>query len=339
MLTDLDFPGAGVLNGAPLVIHCCWWNDSPYVAIEALSGRLRDTPCVVLVSNAWSLLSRYKDCSEFVDVVAAYKAHKVRYPQHAVIFLANDPLEKFMLDWQGVECVVFQHNGFYHPDSMPLSAGPVVKDVDALYVARIEPYKRVELMAELRSACVVFAGVDQAYFRQISHLLRHVRFANGDPLAPEAVPLPLSAVTAWCARARCGLCLSELEGAMFASIEYLLCGLPIVSTRSVGGRDEYFDERYWIICDDTPAAVATAVHDVIARRLDAGEIRAWTLATIMAKRAAFLQYLIGRVPALGGSLALLSSKLLDVSYDLDIKGRRPLSHLMNDIHAAGVAAT
>ncbi|WP_164127899.1 glycosyltransferase, partial [Stenotrophomonas maltophilia] len=50
-------------------------------------------------------------------------------------------------------------------------------------------------------------------------------------------------------QAAVGLCLSAVEGAMCASMEYLMAGLPVVSTPSVGGRDVYFDPDYCIIAE------------------------------------------------------------------------------------------
>lgn len=44
-------------------------------------------------------------------------------------------------------------------------------------------------------------------------------------------------------QSRCGLILSAEEGACFAAMEYLLCGLPVVTTPNIGGRDEFFDKR------------------------------------------------------------------------------------------------
>jgi len=58
-----------------------------------------------------------------------------------------------------------------------------------------------------------------------------------------------------------GLCLSKKEGAMFASIEYLLCGLPIVSTRSVGGRDEFFTDKNCIFAEDNAESVKQCVDE------------------------------------------------------------------------------
>jgi glycosyltransferase involved in cell wall biosynthesis len=62
-----------------------------------------------------------------------------------------------------------------------------------------------------------------------------------------------------CNQAAVGLCLSAVEGAMFASMEYMLAGLPIVSTPSIGGRDVYFDEAYCIIAAPDPRQIRDAV--------------------------------------------------------------------------------
>jgi glycosyltransferase involved in cell wall biosynthesis len=52
---------------------------------------------------------------------------------------------------------------------------------------------------------------------------------------------------------------SEKEGACYSSSEYLLCGLPVVSTRSEGGRDEWYNKWNSIICDPIESAVSEAV--------------------------------------------------------------------------------
>ena len=56
-----------------------------------------------------------------------------------------------------------------------------------------------------------------------------------------------------------GLCLSEEEGVCYASSEYLLCGVPVVSTPSRGGRDVWYNQRNSIICQPDPNAIAESV--------------------------------------------------------------------------------
>ena len=60
-------------------------------------------------------------------------------------------------------------------------------------------------------------------------------------------------------KSKIGLCLSRVEGAMYSSVEYLLCGLPVVSTKSMGGRDAFFTNTNCLIADDTPESVAECV--------------------------------------------------------------------------------
>jgi hypothetical protein len=46
---------------------------------------------------------------------------------------------------------------------------------------------------------------------------------------------------------------------MIASIEYLLCGIPVVSTRSQGGRERYLLPPFVEFVEAYPESVASAV--------------------------------------------------------------------------------
>ncbi|HEY9156125.1 MAG TPA: hypothetical protein VIM69_13395, partial [Opitutaceae bacterium] len=78
-------------------------------------------------------------------------------------------------------------------------------------------------------------------------------------------------------RARVGLCLSAEEGSMYASTQYLLCGLPIVTTKSRGGRDLMFNPTDCIYVEDTPESVALGVKEAISRNLNPADVRARVL--------------------------------------------------------------
>jgi hypothetical protein len=53
---------------------------------------------------------------------------------------------------------------------------------------------------------------------------------------------------------------SLLEGQCRASSEYLLCGMPVVSPKSKGGRDVWYNEQNSIICDFTQESVFDCVN-------------------------------------------------------------------------------
>jgi hypothetical protein len=52
--------------------------------------------------------------------------------------------------------------------------------------------------------------------------------------------------------------LSDIEAQNWATIEYLLAGLPVVTTPSIGGRDRWLTPDNSIIVPDTPTRVAAA---------------------------------------------------------------------------------
>jgi len=76
----------------------------------------------------------------------------------------------------------------------------------------------------------------------------------------------------------------------------------VVSTHSIGGRDEYFDDRYCVICEDNPASIASAVREAISRNLEPNVIRNTFLAKVMERRAGLLRFVIDRTAGWKGTL-------------------------------------
>ena len=61
---------------------------------------------------------------------------------------------------------------------------------------------------------------------------------------------------------------------MLSAGEYLLSGLPIVSTHNIGGRDVFFDDYNSVSVRAEPQVVAQAVTDLAKLRRDPYRIRA-----------------------------------------------------------------
>jgi glycosyltransferase involved in cell wall biosynthesis len=97
-------------------------------------------------------------------------------------------------------------------------------------------------------------------------------------------------IATFCNRAKIGLCLSAIEGAMYASMEYLMCGLPVVSIVNRGGRDFYFDPEFCVTVPADPVAVGEAVAMLIERRIAPQYVRAKTLAKVAHDRNRFLNF-------------------------------------------------
>ena len=75
---------------------------------------------------------------------------------------------------------------------------------------------------------------------------------------------------------------------MYASIQYLLAGLPVVSTPSVGGRDLFFGSDTALIVEPTVAAVRAGVAEMVRRQLPPTHIRQRALARVDEHRRTFI---------------------------------------------------
>ena len=89
------------------------------------------------------------------------------------------------------------------------------------------------------------------------------------------------------ARSHCRLAFSSLEGFCRASSEYLLSGVPVVSTASSGGRDVWYDAYNSIIVEPDIDAVYEAVQRLVRERRDPARIRASYLARAQMFQARF----------------------------------------------------
>lgn len=268
-------------------------------------------------------------------ILPVLERHRQRFPRHQFIFLANNAAQTALFSRLGIESAFINQNCLANEALYrPLPQAP--KAFDAIHNGAMAPYKRHELAAGVRSLAVVtyLQRRHMGYFETMAQGLGHAHWLNFgerglEPgnftlMTPQDVNLQLN-------RSRVGLCLSEVEGSMFASIEYLLAGLPVVSTPSFGGRDIFFDERYVEIVEPSPDAVAAAVARQAARQLDPLEIREATLARMREHRARLAALLSDIARREGGALdgaALLSRLLPDDVYKL-----RPLHTL---VRAAGV---
>jgi len=205
-----------------------------------------------------------------------------------VIWLGNTPDEVRMARDMGLRSAYVNHNCFLNVSRFPVTNVARTRRYDAVLNANASRLKRHELAAGVpHLAYITYSRDEQGRllwpvatfapeFRNIEYLDERERWTIYDD-------------------ARCGLVLSAIEGASYATVEFLLTGLPVVSTRSIGGREVWFDERNAILCDDAPAAVAAAVAEWRTRwdrgDVDPVSIRSDCLRRIMEFREQFVRTL------------------------------------------------
>jgi hypothetical protein len=82
---------------------------------------------------------------------------------------------------------------------------------------------------------------------------------------------------------------------MLASLEYQLAGLPVISTRSRGGRDTYYHPESSLIVEATPGAIKASVKKMIERAPDPPEIRKQALKHLVHDRQYYTEQIAAYV--------------------------------------------
>jgi len=250
----------------------------------------------LLLQTGWSVLE-----PRFADELKTRMAEARRlFPEARIVFLVNEK-EAIPVLKDAAECVWCHQNAFLDPRRYPLASG--ARRFDAIYVARITPFKRHALAAKVANLHLVggYSRREADYFQEVMRTVPHARWDEK--------------VSSWLigrrmTQASCGLALSAVEGAMFVCGEYSLCGLPVVNTANIGGRDLMLPAFAAFRADDTPESVAEGVDRWKANPVPPQEIR-----------AAFLRMAAEHRACLDDLLASAAGKRIRIPHKLGIRCR------------------
>jgi Glycosyl transferases group 1 len=225
---------------------------------------------------------------ELFTTLAKTRWRMRRTPSRRMTWMCTTPREARRLTLAGYRAT-WCHQNMYC-DETKFRVLPVEKQFDAIYTAVIAPYKRNELARDIASLRLVTGSFDrlgELPAMGLGHAVVNREYLDKPQLC-EAMN-----------GARVGLALSAVEGGMLACTEYLLCGLPVVSTPSVGGRDVWLDAGNSRIVAPDPAEIAAAVRHYVEEPPDPEAIRADTMRRVRFFRAALaetVRRITGRLP-------------------------------------------
>jgi len=270
-----------------MLLHGCYLlsEDRPIVStadafVGDLAQRLpKSVPLTVFAFHTWATETP-------TELYYSYK--KVRsFSRKRLAHMCNSRKEQRNLGLLGRNAYFCHHNLFC--DESKLVLGSSEKEFDAIYIAQMAPFKRVELAGQVERLRIVAANPPILKDKLEQFGVPNAQ-ANQDRLNREEISAAIGG-------AHCGLALSAVEGGMLASAEYLLCGVPIVSTPSRGGRDAWYTERNHILCEPTIPGVSNAVRAAVAKDWDAAQIRSDAIARCREHREQLAQ----AVRAFGGT--------------------------------------
>jgi hypothetical protein len=294
---DTSVPGsihlvaAAVLSGDPLISYSGKVPRLPLGLASIDAVALRKRSAWFLISPTWSI--EENGIAEELHELAVL--HRRRNPHHRLIFVCNTPSETSAMQKLG-EAALFYNKTANTSERIFRPLDDIRVEFDAIYNAQLVPWKRHELSLEIANCAFLFyldrsrpgfAEASAAIVTRHASVPGHA-FLNRFDENNVPIRFPLSEVNRQLNRASVGLCLSEREGAMFASTEYLLSGLPIVTTPSAGGRHVYHDEEYCWTVPPNSRSVADAVYALKAKAIPRAYIRDRTLRRLEPDRERFL---------------------------------------------------
>ena len=272
------------VTDSPRPVLAGWVSTDPPVLYHSMGSEdpgkhLSDEPMTRMAMYLW-----YHTTSEIIELDR--KARDLR-PNHVIHHMVNDITTWRELVAHGISAHFVNQNAFLDERLFDIESD-ASKHYDAVYNARMTDFKRHFLAADVPDLLII-GGTNTRedsddYYRSAKAALPNARFIYDE----DKSYLCEQEITALLNQARVGLCLSACEGTMFAATEYLLCGLPVVSTVSLGGRETWFDPRFTRIVPDDTLAVATAVKELIALNICPRQIRTETLSRMWEHRRRFL---------------------------------------------------
>jgi hypothetical protein len=268
-----------VFSSNPLIIYVTdWIIRSNAAALLSALRTFKHQTVYLLIHLSW-----VHDIPRRIEQLRLLQdRHLRRHRNHRMIFMANSEEEYRMLIDAGLETAWVSHNAFVNPAIFRILTDSE-KRFDAVYDARISHFKRHNLAVKIENLALITARApdhhNESYTRSIRNILPQAYWFN-DPLAADYRWMTFPDINVALNQCHVGLCLSAEEGAMLASIQYLLAGLPIVSTKSHGGRDEFFAPDYVQIVGDNAEEVAAGVRKMLECPVPPEEIRRRTLEKI-----------------------------------------------------------
>jgi glycosyltransferase involved in cell wall biosynthesis len=252
---------AYIINKKPYIIHT-QIHDLP-----VFQNLLKNEKCYFLINHTWFIDNNFFDNFKFDP-----------NPEHKLISLSNTQFEDNIFkdnNQKGIESVWINHNSFLDPNVFfPIN---VTKKYNAVYNARFATWKRHQLALKVKDvACICWGFFKEEEKENFEKLKNNENFKFLNNIKNEQIikknDKELNDIYN---ESYVGLCLSEIEGAMYSSTEYLLSGLPVFSTKSLGGRDVFFDDYNSIIVEDSQEAVADAINYLIKNyeKIDKNKIR------------------------------------------------------------------
>lgn len=218
--------------------------------IESVPNMVKSSkiPIIILSGNNWYWDDKKYRKTQHEYTLRGFKKY-INDFKHVRIILMH-PDEEFIAGYDDIEYILFNRNALIDPDAFQFNI--TSKLYDAVYNANFYDYKRHYLLKSTKNVALIY------YLRDNKNKIMYINerelrggverkekyinsenFYMANMVNGEYKYLSFSEISSVYNQSFCGLCLSDIEGACLTSTEYLLSGIPVVSTKNHGGRNKF----------------------------------------------------------------------------------------------------
>lgn len=213
------------------------------------------------VEHNWDILPYFKPGIDILFIIMSWHMTQWNFENAAnsmkkqnpgfslsnIIFLANAREYIPMAHSAGMKAIYVNQNAFIDENLFHIIPNKPRK-YECIVNSRPEWWKRTILIKDVPNVAIINGFVFNE--EQVINLDTwvHPIWTNRNRISAEEVCIKLN-------ESQMGGIFSEEEGACFSSSEYLLCGLPVLTTKSRGGRDVWYTPDNSIIVEDNTEKV------------------------------------------------------------------------------------
>lgn len=189
------------------------------------------------------------------------------YSEYNIIILANSLEEKKYFETQVKNDVLFcNHNAFLNENIFKIDYN-LKTEYELVIDSAFNIYKNVNLARDVKN--VIHIGYFTNHESNEHNIVIPDFGVISNYLSGSYKKLDKPKICDFYNKSLIGGIFSEVEGACFASSQYLLCGLPVISTKSLGGRDIWYNEDNSVICESNETSVLKACENA-KQKLESG---------------------------------------------------------------------
>ena len=210
--------------------------------------------------------------SEQIKVIEDYKNVKI-------IFLVNDKIGLDITNKLGYSSILCSKNCFI--DERIFFIKDISKKYDALMISQLMNFKNIEFSKKIKNLYIAtYADRNKPHLYDFRPEVKHAK-TNDKLLSCGEMNILIN-------ESSVGLSLSTSEGQNRATVEYSLCGLPIISPLSTGGRDLFYN-KYTKIVELDSSVIENEMKNILNEydSVDRNYIRKNTLDIITEHRQRF----------------------------------------------------